>query len=155
MLVRSSDNQRKKWELPVCFLTARGSYDPEKRKSQLDLLSMERHYNHCIKNVQVIDKSQDIQVTLDREFRRSLKPNQTKMMNKSQLKIISRNFWVFARKLRESLTGRWDSYWDSHGRLGEFNQLTSLTWLHRLSFSQKQDSRKIWTNLKHAKKEKL
>lgn len=37
---------------------------------------MERHYNHWIKKVQVMDKSQDMQVTLDQEFRKSFKPNQ-------------------------------------------------------------------------------
>lgn len=57
----------------------------------MDLLSIERHYNHWIKKVQVIDKSQDMQVTLDQQFRKSLKPNQNDG-KKSLHNIVSRNF---------------------------------------------------------------
>lgn len=112
-------------------------------------------HQKCASNRQVTRHPSDPQPRVQKEFK-------TKPKWWTKAGVISRNFWAFARKLRESLTDRWDSYWDSHSRLGEFsgqngefNQLTSLTWLHRLSFSQKQDSGKIWTNLKYAKKEKL
>lgn len=57
---------------------------------------MEGCYNHWHKKVQVKDKSQDMQVTLDQELRKSLKPNQNDEQN--LLNIISRNFWVFPKK---------------------------------------------------------
>lgn len=37
---------------------------------------MEGCYNHWLKKVQVKDKSQDMQVTLDQELRKNLKSNQ-------------------------------------------------------------------------------